>query len=278
MRQARFPKAATSRPCASFVSEDDNMSRTGQIGVVTSAPMKLPLLASWVALSVIVSAQIPARADAVATAKDATWAIAIIRLSANQIDHAAFVGTGFFVSRNHFITAAHVINAKLLGRSRNNADRIRVFKDALSGDGFNALKVIYENEGLDLAILHSPLAAPAWMTISAVEPREGDEVGSYGYPLVEFSDLKRANAFALGRFGMVAGYGRDSGARRMVSTLGSTVGNSGGPVFLMSTGRVVAVHKGQMTDTRANDIEGYSMSTPLAGILPELQKLDIVPH
>ena len=239
--------------------------------------MKLPLLTLWVALGVIVSAQTPTRPEVFAAAKDSTWAIAIIRLSANQVEHAAFVGTGFFVSRNHFITAAHVINAKLLGRSRNSADRIRVFKDALLGDGFNAMKVIYENEELDLAILHSALAAPAWMTVSVSEPREGDEVGSYGYPLVEFSDLKRASAFALGRFGMVAGYGRDAGARRMVSTLASTVGNSGGPVFLISTGRVVAVHKGQMTNAAAKDVEGYSMSTPLAGIVPELQKLGVVP-
>ena len=57
---------------------------------------------------------------------------------------------------------------------------------------------------------------------------------------------------------MVAGYGRDAGARRMITTLGSTTGSSGGPVFLMRTGQAVAVHKAQMTDARGTDVEGYS--------------------
>ena len=53
----------------------------------------------------------------------------------------------------------------------------------------------------------------------------------YGYPLVEFADLSRASAFALGRLGMVAGFGR-TGAPRMIANFNVTEGNSGSPVFL----------------------------------------------
>ena len=43
-----------------------------------------------------------------------------MRYSPNgQVEHAAFVGSGFFVSRHHFLTAEHVANARLLGRTRN---------------------------------------------------------------------------------------------------------------------------------------------------------------
>jgi S1-C subfamily serine protease len=196
--------------------------------------------------------------------------------SSGQVEYAAFVGSGFFVSRNHFITAEHVVNATLLGRTRNMRDRIRIFKNSPYDTGYSSFKVVYEDATLDIAVLETTLATQDWLTISTAEPREGEPVGSYGYPLVEFSNIQRATAFALGRFGMVAGYGRDAGARRMIATLEATTGNSGGPIFVMSTGHVVAVQKAQMTDSKGIDIGGYSVSTPLLAALPELQKLGIV--
>ena len=212
-----------------------------------------------------------------AKAREATWAVSVLRYtSTGQVEYAAFVGSGFFVSRHHFLTAAHVVNAPLLGRTRNLRDRIRVFKNSPYDTGYSAFKVVYEDSTLDIAILEMTLATQDWLTISTAEPREGDAVGSYGYPLVEFSNLRAATAFALGRLGMVAGYGRDAGARRLITTLQATTGNSGGPIFLMSTGQAVAVQKAQMTDSSGSDIAGYSVSTPLAAILPELQKLAIV--
>src|SRR5688572_28173197 len=96
-----------------------------------------------------VTSQAPSRAEAFAAARSATWAIAMLRMAPKaQIDQAAFVGTGFFISRTHFVTASHVVNAKLLGRARNPGDRIRVFKDELTGDGFNEMKVIFDNADL----------------------------------------------------------------------------------------------------------------------------------
>ena len=222
-------------------------------------------------------AQAPSRADAFTLAREATWAVAMLRMAPKgQIDQAAFVGTGFFVSRTHFVTASHVINAKLLGRSRNSSDLIRIFKNELAGDGFNQMKVIFDDSDLDIAILQSAINSKNWLTVSLEAPREGDEVGLYGYPIVEFENLARAAAFALGRLGMVAGFGRRAGAQRMITTFNVTEGNSGSPVFLTSTGHVVAVQTSQATNSAGKDLDGYSISTPLSAIQGELEKLGIV--
>ncbi len=142
----------------------------------------------------VAHAQVSSRADAFAAARDATWAVAMLRMAPKgQIDQAAFVGTGFFVSRTHFITASHVVNAKLLGRSRNPGDQIK------------------------------------------------------------------------------------GGTQRMIATFNVTEGNSGSPVFLTSTGRVVAVQTSQATNSAGKDLDGYSISTPLSAIRSELEKLGSLP-
>ena len=235
------------------------------------------LLALVVLAAPVAYAQAPARADAFAAARDATWAIAILRMAPKgQIDQAAFVGTGFFISRYHLVTASHVVNAKLLGRTRTQLDQIRVFKNELAGDGFNHMKVIFDDAGLDVAILQSAIATKAFLPISLDAPREGDELGLYGYPIVEFANLTRAAAFALGRIGMVAGFGSRAGAQRMIATFNVTEGNSGSPVFLTSTGRVVAVQTSQATNSAGKDLDGYSLSTPLSAIRGELEKLGVL--
>lgn len=241
--------------------------------------MRRLLLALIVSAGPLVHAQAPppSRADIFSAARSATWAVALLRMaSKGQIDQAAFVGTGFFVSRTHFVTASHVVNAKLLGRSRNLGDRIRVFKNELMGDAFNEMKVIFDDPDRDIAILQSVIPTKAWLTVSLDTPPEGDEVGLYGYPLVEFADLSSASAFALGQVGVVAGYGRGGGGRRMIATFNVTEGNSGSPVFLTSSGHVVAVLTSQATNSAGKDLDGYSIGTPLAAIQPELQQLGIV--
>jgi hypothetical protein len=225
----------------------------------------------------LAQAQAPAvssRADAFVRARDATWAVGMLRMAPKgQVDQAAFLGTGFFISRNLFVTASHVVNAKLLGRTRNLSDRVRVFKNELTGDGFSEMKIVFDDSALDIAILRSAIPAHHWLSVSLDTPREGDEVALYGYPLVEFADLSRASAFALGRVGMVAGFGRYSGAPRMISNFNVTEGNSGSPVFLTSTARVIAVQTSHATDSAGKNLDGYSISTPLSAIRGELEKL-----
>jgi len=236
--------------------------------------MRRLLIAAAVLATPVLLAQTPSRADAFAAARDATWAVGMLRMAPKgQIDQAAFLGTGFFISRTHFVTASHVVNAKLLGRTRTLTDQIRVFKNELTGDGFSQMKVIFDDSGLDIAILQSAITTRNWMTVSFDAPREGDEIAMYGYPLVEFGDLSRATAFALGRLGMVAGFGRRGGSRQMISTFNVTEGNSGSPVFLTSNGHVVAVQTSQATNSAGKDLDGYSISTPLSAIRGELEKL-----
>jgi len=236
--------------------------------------MRRLLIAAAVLATPVLLAQTPSRADAFAAARDATWAVGMLRMAPKgQVDQAAFLGTGFFISRTHFVTASHVVNAKLLGRTRTLTDQIRVFKNELTGDGFSQMKVIFDDSGLDIAILQSAITTRNWMTVSFEAPREGDEIAMYGYPLVEFGDLSRATAFALGRLGMVAGFGRRGGSRQMISTFNVTEGNSGSPVFLTSNGHVVAVQTSQATNSAGKDLDGYSISTPLSAIRGELEKL-----
>ena len=138
------------------------------------------------------------------------------------------------------------------------------------------MKVIFDDSGLDIAVLQSAITTRNWMTVSFDAPREGDEIAMYGYPLVDFGDLSRATAFALGRLGMVAGFGRRGGSRQMISTFNVTEGNSGSPVFLTSTGHVVAVQTSQATNAAGKDLDGYSISTPLSAIGGELEKLGVL--
>ena len=62
----------------------------------------------------------------------------------------------------------------------------------------------------------------------------------------------------------------------MIATFNVTEGNSGSPVFLTSTGHVVAVQTSQATNSAGTDLDGYSISTPLSAIQPELEKLGIL--
>jgi hypothetical protein len=138
------------------------------------------------------------------------------------------------------------------------------------------LKTVYQNVEMDAAILHSSLAAPSWFAISRSDPKEGEEIGTYGYPLADFDSMLRMKAFVVGRRGIVVGYGRQGTIRRMISTLTSNPGNSGGPEFLTANGEAVAIHKGQLLEASGKEVVGHSISTPLSSLLPEFEKLGIM--
>jgi S1-C subfamily serine protease len=76
---------------------------------------------------------------------------------------------------------------------------------------------------------------------------------------------------------MVSGFGRENNVRRMVTTLVSNPGNSGGPVFRTDTGEAVAIHKAQLQNSAGQAIDGYSISTLLTNLRQEFQKLGIAP-
>lgn len=223
----------------------------------------------------------PTPDEVLALAERSTWGVANIQFSsAGRLERLSLLGSGFFVSRNHFVTAEHVISEQKLGRIRGPLDQIRIFRTDVSQgrtDFFKGtLKTVYQNVEMDAAILHSSLAAPTWFTISRSDPKEGEEIGMYGYPLANFDSMLRMKAFVVGRRGIVFGYGRQGNIRRMVSTLTTNPGNSGAPEFLIANGEAVAIHKAQLLDASGKEVVGHSISTPLSSLLPEFEKLGIV--
>jgi trypsin-like peptidase len=222
----------------------------------------------------------PTPDDVLAMAERSTWGVANVQFSsAGRLERLSLLGSGFFVSRNHFVTAQHVISEQQLGRIRGPLDQIRIFRTEPNGrtDFFKGtLKSAYQNVEMDAAILQSSLPAPSWLTISRSEPKEGEEIGMYGYPLANFDSMLRMKAFVVGRRGIVFGYGRQGNIRRMISTLTTNPGNSGAPEFLIANGEAVAIHKAQLLDAfSGKEIVGHSISTPLSSLLPEFEKLGI---
>jgi hypothetical protein len=229
-----------------------------------------------------VAAQVPNTApqdEVLARAEQATWGVAMVGFTAaGRVADVRLLGSGFFVSREHFVTAEHVLNVKAVGRVRGPRDQIRIFKTGAAvtpGDFKGPFKIIYENADLDAAILQGAFPAPAWFTISTSDLREGDEIGLFGYPMANFDSRLRVNAGAIGRRGVVLGFGRQGQVRRLITTLSTALGNSGGPEFLITSGHAVAIHKGQLIDAAGKDVAGHSISTPLSSMRAELERFGI---
>jgi hypothetical protein len=182
------------------------------------------------------------------------------RQMSNGMKGALAIGTGFFVSRDIFITCDHVMNhpdnphqpgdsyllvANLTGTSaklyRINAPQI--------GNEIN----LFPN--LDLAVLRVASAQPdqPFVAFEYGDVFEGDDIGVVGYPLAQLhvinGNITLGGVLYRAARGIVTGrYLANDGALISVPIIEVNFlfvpGNSGGPVFCAQTGRVMGFVRG----------------------------------
>jgi len=170
------------------------------------------------------------------------------------------LGTGFFVSRDIFITCDHVMNSPnaphqpgdsylLVASLTGNTGRIYPLQNPQIGQEIN----LFPN--LDLAVLRVP-GTPNDQPYAPLEygdVHEGHGIGVVGYPLPALQVVSGNLAFnsviyRAGRGCVTARYNANDGALQNVPCIEVNFlfvpGNSGGPVFSDKTGRVLGFVRG----------------------------------
>jgi S1-C subfamily serine protease len=169
-------------------------------------------------------------------------------------------GTGLVIASggwgSDILTVAHVVDGAWdLHATIGNREKV-------------AARVIAVNNDTDVALLRSRRANLPALRLGAVtdlHDQVGRDVGLLGYPIPdEFQDEQLGLATSLGT-------GRLSSIRNdaLEVTLQIVPGESGGPIFLIDTGKIIG-----LADSRFDDERSIGFAVPLGDVLHFLHKID----
>ncbi|MGC2243907.1 MAG: serine protease [Candidatus Aquilonibacter sp.] len=169
-------------------------------------------------------------------------------------------GTGLVIASggwgSDILTVAHVVDGAWdLHATIGNREKV-------------AARVIAVNNDTDVALLRTRRAnLPALRLGAATDLHDqvGRDVGLLGYPIPdEFQDEQLGLATSLGT-------GRLSSIRNdaLEVTLQIVPGESGGPIFLIDTGKIIG-----LADSRFDDERSIGFAVPLGDVLHFLHKID----
>ena len=164
------------------------------------------------------------------------------------------VGTGFVVGSNMIATNRHVLSVLTSGSEAFDPNSARiVFKQEIGqanreGDTVLIASVVKVHQTLDMVLLSAPIGARLPLLLSGVEPVPGERVATIGYPGKDEANnpLFLTSVFD-GKFGVkraAIGEVLDGTLNpSLIHDCSTTRGNSGSPVFLLSSGKVAGIHR-----------------------------------
>jgi S1-C subfamily serine protease len=195
--------------------------------------------------------------------------------SIGRVEDAAgnHVGTGFVVGTGMIATNRHVLSVLTSGSEAfaPNSARI-VFRQEIGqanrdGDTVLIARVVKVHPTLDMVLLGAEIGTRQPLPLSDVQPMPGERVAAIGYPGKDEANnpLFLTSVFD-GKFGMKrAAIGEVLDGTEQPNVFhdcSTTQGNSGSPVFLISSGKVAGIHR-----------SGYFMYRNEAVMASELDRL-----
>jgi Trypsin-like peptidase domain len=214
------------------------------------------------------------------------FAVIRLRPAANGTHNCMALGSGFFVSREVFLTCHHVVNAVNAPHVDGDIYRFVAVTDAKGAGNGLQIPDVKVGESLhlfpdsDLALFRCPiLDTRPFVALEYGEAPLGKDVGVAGYPLPQLApapgngDLRYDGLiFRVARGPLTSTYitalNNEQGmVLQNVPILEVNFlfvpGNSGGPVFDAETGRVAAFVQGYRTAKIRERVETVTMINPL---------------